>query len=252
VVRVAADGTVLDAAPALVRAGFERNSRIDALGGRWLVVWESQVRHDNSASRTRGAFVDADGVPGSPFIFDGSFSEDDPDLALSGDGSEVLVVWSDSGGTDGLRIEGRRLAADGTFLGPVFDVADPPGSRFGPAVAWDGDGWTVGWTELRRLVNPLDEARGDVYAGRVAADGTALDPDGVPVATELLGEKQPELLPSPGLAGGATIAYTGLPTPPETYRIVLRGLGTAAAGTGGLFADDFESGDTSAWSAAVP
>lgn len=244
-----ADGQPIDLEPALVRGGFELESRTVALGGRWLVVWESQARHDTSSSSIRAAFVGADGVPETPFLVDGSGTGDDPDVALSGDGGEALVVWHGTPG-DGTAVFARRVAADGTLPGGRIDVADAAHDQVTPAVAWDGTGYQVAWVDYRALTG-LEQLRGDLWAARVAADGTVLDPGGgVQVTSGPLPEELPELFGATGVAGGAVVAYAGFPQPPETYRLVLRGLG-AASGLGMLFADDFESGDLGAWTQAV-
>ena len=63
-------------------------------------------------------------------------------------------------------------------LTPRAALAPTPGDQFSPAVASNGSEFLVVWEDRR---NGIDET--DIYASRVAADGTTLDPDGIAIAT---------------------------------------------------------------------
>ncbi len=63
-------------------------------------------------------------------------------------------------------------------LTPRAVLAPTPGDQLSPAVASNGSEFLVVWEDRR---NGIDET--DIYASRVAADGTTLDPDGIAIAT---------------------------------------------------------------------
>ena len=64
-------------------------------------------------------------------------------------------------------------------LTPRAVLAPTPGDQFSPAVASNGSEFLVVWEDRRN--GGIDET--DIYASRVAADGTTLDPDGIAIAT---------------------------------------------------------------------
>ena len=95
------------------------------------------------------------------------------DVARSGS-TELLVGQR---GTN--RITGLRLDDGGAPLGTVFEITGTsvPGRQIQPTVAATPSGWLAAWTDERNGSTGV----GDVYAARVASDGTVLDPDGFPV-----------------------------------------------------------------------
>ena len=64
-------------------------------------------------------------------------------------------------------------------LTPRAALAPTPGDQLYPAVASNGSEFLVAWEDRRN--GSIDAT--DIYASRVAADGTTLDPDGIPIAT---------------------------------------------------------------------
>ena len=78
----------------------------------------------------------------------------------------------------------------GWQVGPEHPVSDPvyvsaAPSQSLPKIAFDGANYLVVWREDR------GNQYGDVYASRVAPDGTALDPHGIPIATARASELNP-------------------------------------------------------------
>jgi hypothetical protein len=95
-------------------------------------------------------------------IVDDSFDQDFPAVAAGQD--EFLVVWEDGTfGTDDYDVYGRRLAADGTPLGPSTGfaiAANTPHLHVDPKVAYgSGYGYLVSW----RFFDPGPTGE-DVYA----------------------------------------------------------------------------------------
>ena len=99
---------------------------------------------------------------------------------IASDGSGFLVVWEDArqGGLEAdiyaARLDPRGAVVDRT----AFPVSTAPFDQTRPAVAWTGGHYLVAWEDTRR-----DGVSTDVFAARVARNGTVLDPGGIPVAT---------------------------------------------------------------------
>jgi hypothetical protein len=176
---VGGDGTILDPQPVIVRAGYELDPRVVALGGRWLIVWEAQASHDNESSSTFGAFVTAGGSPGAPFSFETSGNGDDPDVVANG--TEALAVWSDNSDFNAPDIRGRIIRQDGTFATGQLTVSDADNDQLFPAVGLHGDQYVAAWVDHRGLL-PLAQLRGDIYVARIDAAGNVLDPDGIQIS----------------------------------------------------------------------
>ncbi|HEX8735601.1 MAG TPA: hypothetical protein VF721_09780, partial [Pyrinomonadaceae bacterium] len=188
-VRVDASGTVLGA-PVKIGNNFDLRPRVRAFANRWMVVWESDISHDNSNSNIVGAFVAADGTSPGEFSISGLFS-DAPHLAVGGE--TALVVWQNGG-----KIYGRRLKADGTFSGNAFLIAQAPRSLFAASAAWDGSRFVVTFADSR---NSTTLPPPDVWATLVGSDGSLLTPTHFPVAASPL----PEEMPAVEAANGTTI-----------------------------------------------
>ena len=76
-----------------------------------------------------------------------------------------------------------------------------------PAVAHDGTQFVVAWVDYRSNEG-IEQLRGDVWAMRVAEDGTLLDPSG---GLQLTATELPEDLPDVTSAGGlGLVAYSAL------------------------------------------
>jgi hypothetical protein len=202
-VRMTAGGTVLGP-PARLGGSFDAWPRVAGFAGRWLVVWEQNVTHDNVRSAIVGAFVGADGVSHGTFTISDSGFDDRPHLAVGTD--TALVAWEDGD------IFGRRIGADGTLFDTArgLVIAGAPEDQFRPSVAWDGARWIVAYLDHRNDPYP-DQEKGDVFATRVGADGSILDPSGFAVAIAAA----PEEMPAVAASGGSSLfAYSAFVTQP--------------------------------------
>jgi MYXO-CTERM domain-containing protein len=95
--------------------------------------------------------------------------------------STCLLVWGDKrdDGTKSDIFAARIDPASGTILDPTgIAVAIGSTDQRDPEVAWGGNGWLVAWQEDRASPNI-----GQIYASRVTANGTVLEPGGLPIAT---------------------------------------------------------------------
>ena len=94
-----------------------------------------------------------------------------PHAAANGD--IVLVVWQDLRNGKDWDVYAARVAPDGKVLDPDgILVCGGPHNQAMPQVAWDGKTFLVVWQDYR------SNDHYDIYAGRVGADGKALDPQG--------------------------------------------------------------------------
>ena len=95
--------------------------------------------------------------------------------AVAGDGSKFLVVWR----AENQHIRGARVAHDGTLLDPGgIDILVSPETSGFPTVGFDGTNFVVFFSHV-----PAGQSTWELYAVRVAPDGTVLDPAGVRLTT---------------------------------------------------------------------
>jgi len=108
------------------------------------------------------------------------------DVAYNPDNDEYLVVWGgyDSGSAD-RDLQGQRVAADGALVGGLIAIAGGVGDQERPAVTYNPDAgeYLVLWTDYGA------DPDGDVYARRVAANGTPLGDSFAVGATEALQDR---------------------------------------------------------------
>ena len=199
-IRVGATGQPVGT-PVKLGVGFDIDPRVEAVGGRWLVVWEQNPTHDNSRSRIAAAFVNPDGTsPGKFDVSDGYYpAEDAPDIASAGD--TALIVWEYWGtSTNPDDIVGRRITADGTFVDPWSGivVSDAPNGQYAPRAVWNGTEFVVTWLDQRYDGDP-HQPRGDVYATHLGTTGPVADRAGFPVAASSVPEDTPSVAAGHGV-----------------------------------------------------
>jgi hypothetical protein len=177
--RVSAGGTVLDTVGiAISTAGNIQQCPAVAFDGTdYLVVWED----DRSGWwGIYGARVSVGGTvldPGGIAISTAAYQHGAPAIAF--DGTNCLVVWSDSRSGTGYDIYCARVSAGGSVLDPAgIAVSTAAGDQREPVVAFDGTNYLVAWHDCRNgSYNP------DIYCARVSAGGSVLDPAGIAVST---------------------------------------------------------------------
>jgi len=227
-VRLSAANLNLIGSPAFIGAtGYDLNPVVRAFGNRWLVVWESQISHDNLISTIRSRFIEANGTVGTVFAISTGGDADNPDVAIGND--RAFIVWNEYTTQDG-RIRARLINQDGSFVAGQFLVNDAFNRQFYPTAAWDGNQFTTAWVDYRSLTGVVDQLRGDIYAARVSFAGTVLDPNGIQLTSGPL----PEDLPAAAAANGKTLfAFSklyGLAGNPEIERLGYRILESMAGG----------------------
>ncbi|HEY6002414.1 MAG TPA: hypothetical protein VIV57_06025, partial [Anaeromyxobacter sp.] len=124
-------------------------------------------------------------VVGSATSTDQPVESDAHEVAVGFGRSGYLVVWTWPGGVTGDDIYGARMSASGEPIGSPFPISTAAGEQQTPAVAFDGENWLVVFQDHRagQYLN--------VYGARVRADGTVLDPDGIPIATQVDHQARP-------------------------------------------------------------
>lgn len=138
-------------------------------GSVFLVAWERSDDIYGIRLGPDGSVLDPDPFP----IVVAEGNKRDLRVASLGDG--FLLVWKDErlGSGD---IYAARVTSEGSVLDPSgYVVSAAPGEQDAPAVAPNGAGFLAAWTDRR-------DGRSDVYAARIAGDGTVLDPAAFPVA----------------------------------------------------------------------
>jgi MYXO-CTERM domain-containing protein len=163
-----------------------------AAGTGWFLVWRDTSTGIQYPYGTRIAS-------------DGSIVDPDPILLLSGNNAQVqpaiersddgwLLLWSDS----------RNLAND--VLGSRFDgtgtlvdeepqtVSEAERLQIAPALTFDGSQFVAAWSDARAATR-------DIFAGRIATDGSRLDDDGFNVTSAPRDQTSPDIAWSDGSSG---------------------------------------------------
>jgi hypothetical protein len=153
-------------------------------GADWLLAWHDSRNGPKDIYGLRvaqdGTVIDAEAI----LITSSASPQSYP--ALASDGSAFLAVWHElrDGSYD---IRGTRVALDGTVLDPAgLAISTASGDQMYPAVAFDGTNYVAVWQDRRGSTL-------DIYAARIAPDGTVLDPTGIPVCAVANQQEHPSL-----------------------------------------------------------
>ncbi|MDH3522856.1 MAG: hypothetical protein OES32_04655 [Acidobacteriota bacterium] len=248
--RYAADGTPLDATEFQVNTVTASNQFDPHVaftpGGDFVVVWSTDTA-------VRGRRFAADGTPLDASDFDAStagvFTFSSSVDTTSDDG--FVVAWgSFAGGPEDPEIEARRFAADATPLDPTefrVNALTAGGQIPGVVTAAPDDSFVVSFASDGSFGD--DTSADSAQARQYRADGTAVEANefqlnsyttqaqNVPRIDILTSGDLVAVWPSQGSLGDDDDNWSV-----QVRRFLLRQ----------IFADGFESGDTSAWSGTVP
>lgn len=172
--RMTAGGAVLDPGgfPVSPLDYGQGQPRVASDGTAFLVVW-SESRTGGSDTDIYGARVAKDGSildkTGIAIATGPTASQSGPAIAF--DGTNYLVTWTDTPTVTGDGdIHGARVTPSGAVLDkPGFAVATVKGGQGRQSMAFDGTNYLVAWQDGRIFGNY------DVYAARVAKDGSVVD-----------------------------------------------------------------------------
>jgi hypothetical protein len=205
--RVAADGTLLDAAPVtLVNnvASQPYGGDVIFAGDEFLVAWQEWTASGNDNVRARRFGPTLAGL-GAAFSI-ATDADYDVTPALATNGTDFYVAWERYntccvGG--GGQVRGTRLSHTGQILDPggaviYADINEITTGR-APAAAWDGQQWIVSFTR-----STVGFQQG-LHAARISAGGVVLDPGGVPIQAATANQYVSALAALPG--GGTLIAW---------------------------------------------
>jgi hypothetical protein len=151
------------------RTGHQLTPTVAFDGTNYLVVWVDGRSGSGDIYGARvnqsGAVLDQLGFP----ISTAGGEQQEP--AVEFDGTDYLVVWTDSG-SGPPRVRGARVSPAGTVLDPGGITIGPPAVNNGqlaPTLAFDGSNYLVVW---------FDGSTGqyEIHAARVSTAGVVLDP----------------------------------------------------------------------------
>ena len=128
-------------------------------------------RVEASLARTAGVVsdpIDLDAPVPTPFSAAG--------FRIAAGAASHLLTFSVAVDGPDPNLYGVRVAFDGTRMDPFpFPITTAPGSQNAPAeIAFNGTDWLVVWNDTRN--------GSEIYAARVASDGSVRDPNGIGVA----------------------------------------------------------------------
>lgn len=215
--------------------------------GDFVVAWEQGVYSDTPGIVVQAVYgrrFASDGSPlGAPFTISDDISQDQerPAVAHDGDG-EFLVVWDGFGGGLQSSIQGQRYQADGTPLGPVFPAGGGTvGDQTQPSVDMQDNGdFLVVWQGTSEQNNFENE---DIHGLRFTSDGNPL---GTPFILNTSTTGDQELPQATYLTDDRfLVLWASIPT--GVFSTLIQGQIFCDPNCG-VFADGFESGDSSAWS----
>ena len=158
-------------------APLQNASAVAWSGSEWLVVWTDSRNPatglDVYATRVSptGTVLNPTGIPISTAVGGQTFP------AVAWGGGTFMVVWTDrrSGVDD---IYGTRVTGSGVVAEPGgIQITTDPNIQSSPSVTWDGGQYLVAWQDARPITTT------DIYAARVAINGTVSDPNGFAVST---------------------------------------------------------------------
>jgi hypothetical protein len=168
--RVTPSGTVLDPAAIRIRSRYGASPAVASGGTNSLVVWL------DGGGPLVGARISPSGAvldPNPIAIFSSTSTyANEPTIAF--DGTNYLVAWSDSGTGN---IYGTRVSLAGTVLDPGgIPISTGVAWKTQPTIAFGGANYLVAWQDARFGCC-------SIYGTRVSPAGSALDPDGIAIAT---------------------------------------------------------------------
>ncbi len=245
---VGGDGQVLTEKVTLGNS-YASVPRVEAVGNRFLAVWQRNYSHDDPQGEADGAFIDLGGTATPSFVI--AYNGFVPEAAVSP--SEVMVVFrTNSTANANNDVAFRRMLPDGTLPTAQQVLSAAPYRQMFPTVAWTGSEFIATWEDQRNAITFYD-VRTDVYGARISAAGQLLDPNAFVVEDVAAGASRPALAALSGVVYSATGVYLG-DAPFASVRMSLRTiddcsgglalLGQGCAGSGGFVPQLVSSGCT--------
>lgn len=177
--RVSQSGVVIDKAGFHIAGGTGLELMKPAIafdGSNYLVVWEDFLDFFPWILEYRipGRLINQDGtLIGTEFVIASGYPDNPDSPATAFGGSHFLVVWEWSNPAG---IYGRFVDHAGNINPTLIAIADVNGWHSMPAVASDGTGYFVVWSDSRGSTY-------DIYGARVDEAGTLLDTAGISISS---------------------------------------------------------------------
>ena len=188
--RVSETGTVLDpqGIPLAPGGGEQRAPAVSCGASGCLVVWSDERCGSPACSDLYGARFAGDGtVLDTPAIEISAAPGAQGAPSVSADASGYFVAWQDTRGGRS-DIYGARVTNEGIVQDTDgIAIATAGLDQQAPSAAWDGEAHLVVWEDGR--CGGLSCT--DIYAARVDASGTVLDPGGIAVSTAVSAQNLP-------------------------------------------------------------
>jgi len=223
--------------------------------GAFVVVW-LQIDYYGGSRSVRGRIFTSTGAPVGPDSQVNTYTADfqgytDSPAVGADDQGNFVVVWQSpgSGGSDdwGYSIQGRIYSSTGVPIGPQGQVNTyTPFDQWRPAVGVDADGdFVVVWESLGSggSDSELSSIQGRLYGSNTVPAGGDFQINSYTTSSQIR--------PAVGVDddGNFVVVWASYGSSGnDTSSNSIQGQRFAIA----LFADGFESGDTTAWSSSVP
>jgi cysteine-rich repeat protein len=182
--RVTAQGSVLDANGILVATAVPPEIAVASNGANYLIAYPKFNPSANIfATRVAsdGSVLDSTGIE----VSTPSTAERNP--AVASDGTNYFVVWNDYRNTEfDLNIFGAMVTGSGAVTAPNgIAVTTAAQHQRNPKIAWNGSAYLAVWEDLRLGT--------DIFAARISAAGTVLDPDGIAIRRDKVDRSAPSV-----------------------------------------------------------
>jgi len=168
------------------RDNYQYFVEIASNGSKVFAIWEDGVDYDNTINAF-GTLINADGtavVPNGKQYSWHSNEEHNSDVAFVND--KYLVAWhnwfEESANIYAVRVNTSGSVLDGNPI-PVCNLDD---YQKDPAVAPGTTDWILVWQDYRNV-------NYDIYATRIAPDGTVKDPGGILMDTDVFKQQDPDV-----------------------------------------------------------
>lgn len=184
---------------ALTTASNEQHfPAVASLGTEFLVVWQDYRRASSGQfyADIYGARIDSHGAVLDPtgFLIGGKTNTQwFPKVAACQ--SKYLVVWEEFN-REGNDINGMIVDADGSMPNTNgIAIATAINTQAVPVVASLQDRFVVAWQDYRHANSTNYQS--DIYAAQVDSNGLVVDPEGIPVSTEIHNQSCPAIAALP-------------------------------------------------------
>jgi hypothetical protein len=179
--RINSDGQLLDTNGFTISggSGIQKSPAVLFDGADYMVAWEdNRIGND----QIDAAFIDAAGVvtPADGFEVSKGFNNQlFGDIAF--DGTNYMVVWSDSRNEINMNIFAARINDQGVLLDQqAIQITTGEVDCNDPAIAFNGSNYLIVW-----------EKESDIFGARLSKAGAVLDPEGFAIYQDTLAQNKP-------------------------------------------------------------